>query len=189
MYSFRLRHTKKCKWNATIELLELLPFSSSHAVGNHGNEQVCRNECLGLKIDYFAQSWWYASIRGAPWPKIAPTISMWKDTNLRSAKCSPRQPFMPTPAASQPPKSSGLDLAPLPAPKASPKPGDWPVLLRQSVSQACTPCGEPFQGAGAKLNFIQTLHAHWQQKSRNLFKCCSHSSQFWAASSQWTNPW
>ena len=49
----------------------------------------------------------------------------------------------------------------------------------QSVSQACTPYGR---------YTLHTLHAHWQQKSTNVLKCCPQSSQFCAASSQWTNP-
>ena len=45
--------------------------------------------------------------------------------------------------------------------------------VSQSVSQACTPRGEP------ALNFhfiIHTLHAHWLQKSKQPFNCCFHTS-------------
>ena len=48
---------------------------------------------------------------------------------------------------------------------------------RKVVSQSVRPvrlAASPFRAQA--LNFIQTLHAHWQQKSRNLFKCCSHNS-------------
>ena len=59
----------------------------------------------------------------------------------------------------------------------------------QSVSQACTPRGEPFQGAGAKFHFIHTLHAHWLQKSKKPFNCCFHTTKSCAVSSQRPNLW
>ena len=50
-------------------------------------------------------------------------------------------------------------------------------IVSQSVSQSVRPvrlAASPFRAQA--LNFIQTLHSHWQQKSRNLFKVCSQSS-------------
>ena len=61
--------------------------------------------------------------------------------------------------------------------------------VSQSVSQACTPRGEPFQGAGAKFHFIHTLHAHWLQKSKKPFNCCFHTTKSCAVSSQRPNLW
>ena len=68
----------------------------------------------------------------------------------------------------------------------------WSALVSQSVSQssqACTPRGEPFQGAGAKFHFIHTLHAHWLQKSKKPFNCCFHTTKSCAVSSQRPNLW
>ena len=50
----------------------------------------------------------------------------------------------------------------------------------KSVSQAWTHYGR---------YTLHTRHAHWQQKYENVLKCCFQSSQFCAATSQWTNPW
>ena len=63
------------------------------------------------------------------------------------------------------------------------------VIGGQSISQACTPRGEPFQGAGAKFHFIHTLHAHWLQKSKKPFNCCFHTTKSCAVSSQRPNLW
>ena len=46
---------------------------------------------------------------------------------------------------------------------------------QQSVSQAWTPYGR---------YTLHTLHAHWQEKFKNVLKCCFQSSQFCAATSQ-----
>ena len=46
----------------------------------------------------------------------------------------------------------------------------------QSVSQAWTPYGRRYT--------LHTLHAHWQQKFKNVLKCCFQTSQFCAATSQ-----
>ena len=43
--------------------------------------------------------------------------------------------------------------------------------------------------SGRRRYTLHTLHAHWQQKSKNVLKCCFQSSQFCAATSQWANPW
>ena len=62
--------------------------------------------------------------RPACWPKIVPTIPMWRATNPPSAKCSPRHPSTPpAPAACQPPpKEIWLGLGLLQPPFH--KPGD-----------------------------------------------------------------
>ena len=163
-------------------------------MGNHGNEQVCRNECetnicltaaLVSKSTTLLNHGDTQAFAEPPGPRLLQPYQCGRTQTFVQQNALPGSPS----CQPQPPPSPRRALAWIWPHFPHPKPPqnletDQFSFDSQSVSQACTPCGEPFQGAGAKLNFIQTLHAHWQQKSRNLFKCCFHSSQFWAASSQ-----